>query len=399
MGFELLVNANYDFVGYRKVMLGITGVIIAGFIASMATKGLNWGVEFTGGSQIEVNFDEAKQTKVAPTIDTVRAAVTAAGIEGAQVVTVGPDEERAFLIRAESAAREGVDKDIETAVRAKFGDKVTYYNFDPESQDRAVIKLEDESVTPDAVRAAITADPALAGLGIEDVTKDKADGSIVVKLQNPATDILTSIDAQFGAGTYDSSIDAIGAAVSKDLTRKALLAILLACVLIGIYVWLRFDVDFAPGVIIALIHDSIVVLGVWSVFGFEFNLTIVAAVLAIIGYSVNDTVVIYDRIRENLEKNQSRSVLWNANRAVNETLSRTFLTSGATLLSVFAIALLGSEAIRWFGWAMVVGIVSGTWSTIAVAMPVTMFVYELRERQRLDKGAPTGGSKRVEAKA
>jgi preprotein translocase subunit SecF len=237
------------------------------------------------------------------------------------------------------------------------------------------------------VKAALAAAPELQGVRIEDVTQDReTGGGMVIRLENAANDALLALEQKFGKG-FASSVDSIGAAVSKDLQRNAFLAIAGACVLIAIYLWLRFDWDFAPGVILALVHDAIVVVGVWSIAGktlglegFEFNLTIVAAVLAIIGYSVNDTVVIYDRIRENKDKFQGKDILWVVNKSVNETLSRTVLTSGATMLSVLSIALLGSESIRWFGWAMVVGLISGTWSTIAVAVPVTMLVYHLREK-------------------
>ena len=184
--------------------------------------------------------------------------------------------------------------------------------------------------------------------------------------------------------------------------------------LIALYIWLRFDVDFAPGVIVALIHDAGITLGVWAIFGkvlhdafpswqwtnlFEFNLTFIAAILAIIGYSVTDTVVVYDRIRENLEKHQSLDLYENINKAVNETLSRTMLTSLSAMLSVVAIAIFGSESIRGFGVAMAVGIIVGTYSSIYIAAPVTVFVHEARERQKNLGQGGSGPARRVDTGA
>jgi preprotein translocase subunit SecF len=404
MGPTLFANSNFDFVGKRYVLLGVSGAFIALCLFSIFAKKLNLGVEFTGGAQIEVNFDERKTAKEAITITSVRAALDEAGIGNAQVVTIGGDDEHAFLVRVQSLASSSADlgKRIEGVLRAKYtDDKIDYFDFDEESLDRAIVRIADANVQAAEVKALLSAAPELGGLGVEDVTLDKGAGSMVIRLENAANDVLVALKAKFGDG-FDASIDSIGAAVSKDLQGTALRAIALACLLIGVYVWLRFDWDFAPGVVLALAHDALVVVGIWSIFGkwlavggFEFNLTIVAAVLAIIGYSVNDTVVIYDRIRENKEKHQGKDILWIVNKSVNETMSRTVLTSGATLLSVLSIALLGSESIRWFGWAMVVGILSGTWSTIAVAVPVTIIVYMLKDKSL--NGAPAEPNVRAKA--
>lgn len=399
MGPQLFVNASFDFVGKRNLYLAISAAGMAVCLGSIFTRGLNLGVEFTGGAQIEVNFDETKTPKTPVDIASVRAALDEAGIHGAQVVTVGSEEEHAFLVRVQAlgAAAADLGPKIEGVLKRAFGDeKVAYFDFDEESLDRATLRLEDASVTAEEVKQALASATELGGLGVEDVAFEKTSGTFVVHLENAANDALTALTAKFG-DTYEASIDSIGAAVSKGLQRNAFLAIAGACLFIAVYVWLRFDWDFAPGVILALVHDAVFVVGTWSVCamvlglqGFEFNLTIVAAVLAVIGYSVNDTVVIYDRIRENKEKYQGLTIFQVVNKSINETLSRTILTSGATLLSVLAIGILGSESIRWFGWAMVVGIVSGTWSSIAVAMPITVIVYELRERQRLAAEAHSG---------
>ncbi len=379
MGPQLLVNANFDFVGKRNLFLGASAVLVGVSLVSLATRGLNYGVEFTGGAQLEVDFTGSAE------IDAVRGAVQEAGIEGALVTTIGSAEDHAFLIRVQSSSRGGEDlgSKMKQALVAKYGeDKVTYFAFDAEARDSATARVE-QTVSAEEVKAVFNQPDILGGVRVDEVRIDPESGILTITLENAARDVLAALDKRFGKGSYEASIDAIGAAVSRDLKRKAFLSIAAACVLIAVYIWLRFEANFAPGVILALIHDAVVVLGIWSLFreSFEFNLTIVAAILAIIGYSVNDTVVIYDRIRENLLKHQSKDFYWVLNRSVNETLSRTFLTSGATLLTVLSIALIGGESIAGFGWAMTFGLVSGTWSTIAVAMPATALVHELQERR------------------
>lgn len=403
MGPTVFKDANYDFIGKRNILLAVAAILFVACLASIFTKGLNLGVEFTGGAQLEVNFDEKATHKADPNIESVRAALNDAGLHNAQVVTIGSTSDHGFLIRVQALTAAGTDlgNRIEGALRTKYGEKLEYFDFDKESLDRAVVRVSDPNVSAGDVKAALAAAPEIQGVRVEEVTRDEANGGMIIRLENAANDALLALEQKFGKG-FASSIDSIGAAVSKDLQRNALLAIAGACILIAIYVWLRFDWDFAPGVVLALAHDAIVVVGVWSIAGkalgltgFEFNLTIVAAVLAIIGYSVNDTVVIYDRIRENREKYQGKDILWVVNKSVNETLSRTVLTSGATLLSVLSIALLGSESIRWFGWAMVVGLFSGTWSTIAVAIPVTMVVYQMRDKAQ--KAAEAQGGVRAKS--
>ena len=413
MGPQIFINSNYNFVGKRHLFIGISLTLLVLSILAIWTYGFNYSVEFTGGAQLEVNFNESGTTpKEPPTIDAVRASLEAAGIHQPNVVTVGADSDHDFLIRVQQLGGESLGAEIQGALVKKFGaDKITYYAFDKETRDDAKVAIDDAALTPEALRTALESSDALKGIRIDDVRKDKATGGYTIVLANAAHDVLTAIDGKFGHATYEASSESIGAAVSKDLRRNAFLSIAGACVLIALYIWLRFDIDFAPGVVIALIHDAGITLGVWAIFGkvlhdqfpswqwtnlFEFNLTFIAAILAIIGYSVTDTVVVYDRIRENLEKHQSLDLYTNINKAVNETLSRTMLTSLSAMLSVVAIAVFGSESIRGFGVAMAVGIIVGTYSSIYIAAPVTVFVHEFREKQ---KNMGSGGNKRVETGA
>lgn len=398
MGPEIFVHTNYDFVGKRHLFMGLSlSILAASLISIFAVRGFNFGVEFTGGAQIEANFKEDASGKAAANIDSVRAALEEHGVHGAQVQTVGAESEHDFLIRVQSQAKGGEDvgDKIQKALTAKYGDKLDYWAFDKETGDQAAIKIEDESVTADAVKTALEAAPELKGVKIDEVRRDKSSGIYTIVLANESREALAALDAKFGHDSYESSIDAIGAAVSRDLRKKAFGAIAGACILIAIYVWLRFDIDYAPGVVVALVHDAVITLGVWSMAGFEFNLTIVAAILAIIGYSVNDTVIVFDRIREDLDRYQDKHIYWVINRAVNDTLSRTILTSGATELSVISIAIFGSESIKWFGVAMTIGILVGTYSSIYVAAPTTVFFHDFRERRRQKAAGALGGAGNV----
>lgn len=392
MGPSIFLNTNYDFIGKRHIFLALSSVLMVVSIGSIMTKGFNFGVEFTGGAQIEADFADDAKTATPVSIESVRDAVEAAGVEGAQVVTVGGADEKAFFIkvqtREDATAGDDLGDRMRTTLVATFGeDKVTDYGFDRETRDTAKVRIEDPGVTQEKIKQALELAPELKGIQIDEVRFDASTSEHTIVLANPARKVLDALDAKFGKGTYEASIDAIGSAVSRDLQRKGFLALIAASLLVAVYVWLRFDIDFAPGVVLSLFHDAIFTMGVWSVMGFEFNLTFVAAVLALIGYSVNDTVVIYDRIRENMEKHQSKDIPWIINKSVNETLSRTLLTSFATMLSVTAIAVFGSESIRWFGWAMLIGMLSGVYSTVYVASPITVYVYEFRERQRRLQGA------------
>jgi preprotein translocase subunit SecF len=168
--------------------------------------------------------------------------------------------------------------------------------------------------------------------------------------------------------------ESIGPRVSRELSRDALLAIVVAWVAILIYIWFRFDLRYAPGAVIALVHDTVVTAGVFSLFGWTFDLNVVAALLVIIGFSLNDTIVIYDRIRENLALRGKTLLADVINQSINQTLSRTILTSGTVLFAVLAMLLLGGPVLRGFSAALTIGVVIGTYSTIYVASATLLYL-------------------------
>ncbi len=179
-------------------------------------------------------------------------------------------------------------------------------------------------------------------------------------------------------------VENVGPKVSSELLESSIIAISLALAAMLFYIWVRFEWQFSVGSIVALFHDVIITLGIFSVLSLEINLSIIAAVLTIVGYSMNDTVVIYDRIRENLQKYTKISISDVSNLSINETLSRTIITSVTTLLALVSIYILGGEILRGFSFAMILGVLIGTYSSIFVASPILKFLkvnYKTLEKQ------------------
>ena len=174
-------------------------------------------------------------------------------------------------------------------------------------------------------------------------------------------------------------VEMVGPKISKELTKSGIYAVLIALILMLFYIWLRFEWQFSLGSILALLHDVMLTLGAFSIIGFEFNLSIIAAILTIVGYSMNDTVVIYDRIRENLKKDDKSDLLDLINISVNETLPRTLKTSITTLLALIAIYFFGGEILRGFSFALIWGVIVGTYSSIFIAAPLILIFNVKRE--------------------
>ena len=189
---------------------------------------------------------------------------------------------------------------------------------------------------------------------------------LVTLIQGALTEALGSNTAR--------RIEFVGPRVGKELRNDGLFALLVASGFILVYIWIRFTLRFSPGAIVAVVHDLLVTAGIFVILGMEFDLRILAAMLAIMGYSLNDTIIIYDRIRENMGLRTSYDLPEVLNESVNQTLSRTVLTSGTTLLALFSLFFLGGEVIRPFAFAMIIGVLVGTYSSIYIAAPVLLFL-------------------------
>lgn len=178
---------------------------------------------------------------------------------------------------------------------------------------------------------------------------------------------------QFGADQFEvRRIESVGPKIGEDLRQRGALSVIVATIMMGVYIWLRFELSFGIGAVIALVHDVLVAVGALLLANYEFDLTIIAALLTIVGFSVNDTVVICDRIRENMRKIKRETLEGIINISINETLSRTILTTGTTLLVLIALFVLGGAVIRPFAFTLLVGFISGVYSTIFIASPVIL---------------------------
>ncbi len=190
-------------------------------------------------------------------------------------------------------------------------------------------------------------------------------------------------------GIIYRSVESVGAKVSGELVQTGALAVLLAVVAIAFYVWLRFEWQFALGAVAALVHDVALTIGVFVVFQLEFNLSVLAAILTIVGYSLNDTVVIFDRVRENLRKYKTMPLIGVLNLSVNETLSRTIMTAVTVLIALFALLFFGGEVLRGFTFAMIWGVFVGTYSTVYVAKVIVLWLGVKRDWSKQDGSAGT----------
>ena len=217
-------------------------------------------------------------------------------------------------------------------------------------------------------------------LGDVNVKRFGKDGDYLIKVEQKNTnnnlipEIKKTLTDNLNTEVDFRRVENVGPKVSSELLESSIIAISLALAAMLFYIWVRFEWQFSIGSIIALFHDVVITLGIFSVLSLEINLSIIAAVLTIVGYSMNDTVVIYDRIRENLFKYTKISIGDVSNLSINETLSRTIITSLTTLLALFSIYILGGEILRGFSFAMILGVLIGTYSSIFVASPILKFL-------------------------
>jgi preprotein translocase subunit SecF len=286
-------NTNIDFMKWRNIALILSIIATAASIALVATRGLNWGVDFVGGQSVRVTFAQA------PNLDQLRATVNGLGLGEASLQEFGSPNV--------------------IAIRMPL----------PEGGETA------------ATRAATQVRAAVTGL-------------------HP--------DARFDA------VETVSGKVSEELLRSGALAIALAMLGIAIYIWIRFEWQFGVGALVTLFHDVWMTLGFFSLTQLEFNLNVVAAILTIVGYSLNDTVVIYDRIREDLRKYRKMEIVPLINTSLNETLSRTMVTSVSILLALLALLLIGPDVIFGLTIAIFIGIFVGTYSSIYISSPLLVWL-------------------------
>ena len=250
------------------------------------------------------------------------------------------------------------------------------YGIDFKGGTLIELRIQDNNFDISEIRSSFTK----LNLGDVNVKEFGKKGDYLIKIEqstkensNFINNLKKDVNTTLGVEVNFRRVEKVGPKVSKELLQSGLTAIALSLAAMLFYIWIRFEWQFSVGSIVALIHDIVITVGIFSLMSFEINLSIIAAVLTIVGYSMNDTVVIYDRIRENLSKYHKLSISEISNLSINETLSRTIITSVTTLLALFAIFLLGGEILRGFSFAMILGVLIGTYSSIFVASPILKY--------------------------
>jgi len=368
-----------DFVGKRRIAVVLSVVVNLAVIlwALPAVHGLNYGVDFAGGTEMEVRF--AKQVDAGA----IRKAVEELGFKDASVQTYGADSENTFLVRVGRIALMSPEdvKKVEDAVQAKFA--VESMSFNAESGDKIDFQFKGAPPAPAELQAAVEG----AGVKVREVREEAGltagTRSFAVITQGIQDKVDRGLATRFVEEKPEvRRVEYVGPSVGRELRVQGFKAIAYAMLLIVVYVGLRFDFRFSPGVIIALIHDAVVTCGYFAFSGREFNLTSIAVILTVVGYSVNDTVVVYDRIRENQGKYKGKGLGDIVNQSINEVFGRTLLTSFATALSLVGLLVYGVGTIFDFSFAMLIGIVSGTYSTWFIAAPMTIWLEERAARKK-----------------
>ena len=321
-------------MGYRKSLIAVSIVVlIAGLVSAVGrqavpggTEAFNLGVDFQGGTVVTAKF------KQKPTTDEVRNALEQVGV-------------------ADSVIQESTDKTDEILI------KIPLIEDANAAQPAAAEQTEEQQAAAQTVQVN------------QGRAKVKQALDIFGKEAEGAADLASVPDAAYKIiGT-----DSVGAVAGANLRNQAVAATLLGMVGILFYIAFRYDWTYAAGAVIAVFHDVLITLAFFSVFQWEINLTVIAALLTLVGFSVNDSIVIFDRIRENLIKNRTASLYTLTNDSINQTMSRTVVTNGLVFLSVLALVLFGGEVLRSFSLALFVGSITGTYSTIAIASPIAIW--------------------------
>jgi preprotein translocase SecF subunit len=383
---QIFANANYDFLKWRIHATVLFLIFIAIGLGWFAMNGLNMGIDFAGGANVILRFKDAVP------LQELRSRVPNATIQ-----QYGKAEENSVLIRLPQQEREGdYAGQVVTTLHRTFNPDAGQ-KLDLNFQGRAAIAELLKSADPDRKGTAPAAHDYYYNVAQSIITRRSELGLFTSQQQVNSSPGLTPASAQVLGnqtvlGRFNVlSQETVGPQVGRELQQKAILAIILSALAMGIYIAIRFDVSFGVAALIGLVHDVLFSFAFLALVGGEFSLTTVAAFLMIIGYSINDSVVIYDRVRENVKKSRVREDFETVlNRSLNQTLSRTILTGGCVMLILLALIFFGGEVIHDFALLLFVGTIIGTFSTLTV-VPTVVLLW----RKYIGKGATAGARPQV----
>lgn len=371
---DLLRNTNFDFMKYRRFWIAISFLTIAAGMVFVFVHGkLNVGIDFAGGTQLTVKFREHTD------VQDLRQALIASSIQDAQIQRFGAVDDNEFIVRTPvvEGSEEGRAVEVVQALSGRFNPGAS--GIDLNQVGTATVAELLARLNPDGIAGEAEELSGHYGAIAESIlAARKGDGLFQSWDAVAASPGVTgkTIEALKGAASVGNfsvlAVENVGPQIGSELRKRGLLAVFGALLVMLLYIWFRFELRFGIGATMACVHDVLVTLGLFAAFGFEFNLTTIAAFLTLVGYSVNDTVVVFDRVRENMAKSRSEGLIAIMNKSINQTLSRTLLTGGTTILASFTLFLFGGDVIKGFAFVMTVGVVVGTYSSIYIASPFAL---------------------------
>jgi preprotein translocase subunit SecF len=387
---EFFHEPKIDWMGKKWYFIGLSiPLLVAGLVSIAWHRGLVYGIDFRGGTMVSVKFSTT------PKLDQIRAELDKENLRGETLQPVGAASDHEVIVgldlkaTTETAALDEGKKSIIQAMNDLYGKG-------PEGK----VEFNNASA-PTVAEHLLTDDPLhLASQGSEQATKSYqqlAEALVAARNAPPHSGLISDFQQLAGVPGSNAAIvgtlrndfylssyavrdtQVVGPKVGADLRRQALWVTLLGLAAMLVYIWYRFELVYGVAAVVATFHDVLITLGLFSILnalGYpetEITLTVIAALLTLVGYSMNDTIVVFDRIRENVRMNKRENFLELVNRSINQTLSRTILTSGLTFLAVLSLFLFGGEVIHGFALVLVIGVVIGTYSSIAIASPVLVY--------------------------
>ena len=379
---EFFRDTKIEFMKYRRRWVVVSAALLLVSVFAVLVRGkLNVGIDFAGGTQLTLKF------KTDPTVDRLRDIIAAAGVGEVQIQRFGDAGSGEVLIKAPTvdASEEGSRDQIIDALDEAFNGSVSGLDLNRAGVATLadlLLELDTESLgfaDPEAARA------HHEGVAAKLLSIRRSEGIVTDWTQFESLDVdaatLEAVQLRAALGEFAVlGAENVGPQIGSELRLKGIMAIGFSLLGMLAYIWFRFELRYGIGALVAVLHDVMITLGLFSLTGFEFNLTTIAGFLTLVGYSVNDSVVVFDRVRENLRRSR-RSLEETMNLSVNQTLSRTVLTSGTTLLAMGCVLVLGGDVLRGFAFILTVGVIVGTYSSIYVASPFALWWEERFGRQ------------------
>ncbi len=382
---ELLTNANFDVMGKKFIFIGISAVAVSISLFFLATRGLNYGIDFRGGTEVRVKF------LAEPQVEPIRKNLEALQLGDVNIQRIGKVEEKELIIRIgqkTGAKTEGgligsgdVAEKVLGAIRSdedrnlSASGKMNLNEASAGSLESWLVSRVEEARSSGKIPGSVALDPRAAAEAV--IAARDSHGGILPSLDDlrgvpgVSAEILTLLrEGAFLGGMAPRSVEFVGPSAGRDLIHKATWAVIGSNIGILIYIWVRFRFIWGVAGVIALIHDVIIAMGALAFTQKEFSLSVVAALLTIVGYSINDTVVVFDRIRENLRIHRTKPYEMVVNASINQTFSRTVLTVFTVMLCVTTLYLYGGDRLDSLSFTLLVGFISGAYSSIFVASPI-----------------------------